>query len=88
MHPQFDAGAIVPCGHTTFNERSVRPTREMNMSLHSTMPAVLMLEDGTTFEGHACGCAGEAFGEIVFNTSMSGYQEILSDPSMQARLWR
>lgn len=56
------------------------------MSLHSTMPAVLMLEDGTTFEGHACGCAGEAFGEIVFNTSMSGYQEILSDPSYAGQI--
>ena len=56
------------------------------MSLHSTTPAVLMLEDGTTFEGRACGCAGEAFGEIVFNTSMSGYQEILSDPSYAGQI--
>ena len=45
-----------------------------------------MLEDGTTFEGHACGCAGEAFGEIVFNTSMTGYQEILSDPSYAGQI--
>ena len=50
------------------------------MTLHNDVPAVLMLEDGTVFEGSSCGSAGEAFGEIVFNTSMSGYQEILSDP--------
>lgn len=56
------------------------------MSLHSDVPAVLMLEDGTVFEGSACGCAGEAFGEIVFNTSMSGYQEILSDPSYAGQI--
>ena len=43
------------------------------MSLHNGVPAILMLEDGTVFEGSACGCTGEAFGEIVFNTSMSGY---------------
>lgn len=56
------------------------------MSLHNDVPAVLMLEDGTVFEGSACGCTGEAFGEIVFNTSMSGYQEILSDPSYAGQI--
>lgn len=56
------------------------------MSLHNDVPAVLMLEDGTVFEGSSCGCAGEAFGEIVFNTSMSGYQEILSDPSYAGQI--
>ena len=43
--------------------------------------AILALADGTTFEGHAFGAAGEASGEVVFNTSMTGYQEILTDPS-------
>jgi carbamoyl-phosphate synthase small subunit len=43
--------------------------------------AILALADGTTFEGHSFGAAGEATGEVVFNTSMSGYQEILTDPS-------
>jgi carbamoyl-phosphate synthase small subunit len=43
--------------------------------------AVLLLEDGTCFEGRGFGTAGEAFGEIVFNTSLTGYQEILTDPS-------
>ena len=44
-------------------------------------PAILVLEDGTTFKGKSFGCDAEVFGEIVFNTSMSGYQEILTDPS-------
>jgi carbamoyl-phosphate synthase small subunit len=43
--------------------------------------AILALADGTTFEGHSIGAAGEATGEVVFNTSMAGYQEILTDPS-------
>jgi carbamoyl-phosphate synthase small subunit len=43
--------------------------------------ALLTLADGTTFEGTSFGARGEAAGEIVFNTSMSGYQEILTDPS-------
>jgi carbamoyl-phosphate synthase small subunit len=43
--------------------------------------AVLALEDGTWFEGYAFGADGQAFGEVVFNTSMTGYQEILTDPS-------
>ena len=44
-------------------------------------PAILMLEDGTLFEGQAIGHLGVATGEVVFNTSMTGYQEILTDPS-------
>lgn len=56
------------------------------MTLRNDVPAVLMLEDGTVFEGCSCGSAGEAFGEIVFNTSMSGYQEILSDPSYAGQI--
>jgi carbamoyl-phosphate synthase small subunit len=43
--------------------------------------ATLALADGTVFEGEAFGAAGETSGEVVFNTSMSGYQEILTDPS-------
>ncbi len=43
--------------------------------------ALLALEDGTTFEGLSAGADGETFGELVFNTSMSGYQEVISDPS-------
>ena len=43
--------------------------------------AWLVLEDGTFLRGRSCGAAGEAGGEFVFNTSMTGYQEILTDPS-------
>jgi carbamoyl-phosphate synthase small subunit len=43
--------------------------------------AILALEDGTVFRGEAAGAEGEARGEVVFNTSMTGYQEILTDPS-------
>jgi carbamoyl-phosphate synthase small subunit len=46
-----------------------------------TKRAILALADGTTFEGRSFGAAGEASGEVVFNTSMTGYQEILTDPS-------
>jgi len=46
-----------------------------------TTPAVLALEDGTIFRGVSIGAAGTATGEVVFNTSMTGYQEILTDPS-------
>jgi carbamoyl-phosphate synthase small subunit len=44
-------------------------------------PAVLVLEDGTTFRGMSYGATGETFGEAVFNTGMTGYQETLTDPS-------
>lgn len=46
-----------------------------------THPAILVLADGTTFKGTAIGAIGESVGEVVFNTSMTGYQEILTDPS-------
>ncbi len=44
-------------------------------------PAILVLEDGRTFRGEAYGAPGETFGEAVFNTGMTGYQETLTDPS-------
>jgi carbamoyl-phosphate synthase small subunit len=44
-------------------------------------PAILVLEDGATFHGTGFGAAGETFGEMVFNTGMTGYQETLTDPS-------
>lgn len=46
-----------------------------------TTPALLVLEDGRTFHGEAYGAEGETFGEAVFNTGMTGYQETLTDPS-------
>jgi carbamoyl-phosphate synthase small subunit len=50
------------------------------------MKALLALADGTVFEGASFGAAGEAGGEVVFNTSMTGYQEILTDPSYCGQL--
>jgi len=45
------------------------------------IPALLALADGSVFRGHAVGAIGQAVGEVVFNTAMTGYQEILTDPS-------
>ncbi len=50
------------------------------------MKAVLVLENGTIFEGSSIGAKGTAVGEVVFNTSMSGYQEILTDPSYKGQI--
>jgi carbamoyl-phosphate synthase small subunit len=49
-------------------------------------PAKLGLEDGTVFTGEAFGATGEVDGEVVFNTSMTGYQEILTDPSYRGQI--
>jgi carbamoyl-phosphate synthase small subunit len=49
-------------------------------------PALLALADGRVFRGHACGAAGEASGEVVFNTSMTGYQEVITDPSYRGQM--
>jgi carbamoyl-phosphate synthase small subunit len=46
-----------------------------------TEPAILVLEDGTVFRGISIGASGRTLGEVVFNTAMTGYQEILTDPS-------
>jgi carbamoyl-phosphate synthase small subunit len=51
-----------------------------------SMKALVALEDGTIFEGESFTGAGEAFGEIVFNTGMTGYQEILTDPSYKGQI--
>jgi len=50
------------------------------------MKAILALEDGTIFEGQHFGAPGECIGEVVFNTSMTGYQEVLTDPSYKGQI--
>jgi len=50
------------------------------------MEAILALEDGTWFRGTAAGAEGEAHGEVVFNTAMTGYQEVLTDPSYAGQI--
>src|SRR5438105_1268154 len=48
--------------------------------------AKLALEDGTVYTGRSFGARGETFGEVVFNTSMTGYQEVLTDPSYKGQI--
>ena len=48
--------------------------------------AILALEDGTWYQGIAAGASGETAGEVVFNTSMTGYQEVLTDPSYSGQI--
>ena len=50
------------------------------------MTAILALADGTIFEGEQFGATGETLGEVVFNTSMTGYQEVLTDPSYKGQI--
>src|SRR5688500_12726495 len=50
------------------------------------MNAILALENGTWYRGVAAGAEGEARGEVVFNTSMTGYQEVLTDPSYAGQI--
>src|SRR5437588_13055255 len=52
----------------------------------SEATAYVLLEDGTRFDGLACAASGHAVGEIVFTTSMSGYQEAITDPSYAGQL--
>lgn len=54
--------------------------------MSKTIPAVLMLADGTVFKGISIGALGHTIGEVVFNTAMSGYQEILTDPSYSKQI--
>ncbi|MEU5010445.1 glutamine-hydrolyzing carbamoyl-phosphate synthase small subunit [Streptomyces sp. NPDC021749] len=56
-------------------------TRGSSSQRNKALPAVLVLEDGRTFRGRAYGAVGETFGEAVFSTGMTGYQETLTDPS-------
>ena len=51
-----------------------------------THPAILVLQDGSVFRGTSIGTCGQAVGEVVFNTAMTGYQEILTDPSYRRQL--
>jgi carbamoyl-phosphate synthase small subunit len=54
--------------------------------MDSTQPAILALEDGRVWRGRSWGAAGESTGEMVFNTSMTGYQEVLTDPSYAGQI--
>jgi carbamoyl-phosphate synthase small subunit len=58
-----------------------RTTTESSLLLPPSSPAILALADGTVFHGTSIGATGQTVGEVVFNTAMTGYQEILTDPS-------
>ncbi len=53
---------------------------------HAYPPAILALADGTVFRGQSIGAVEQTSGEVVFNTSMTGYQEILTDPSYSRQI--
>lgn len=59
---------------------------DLDMSINESKSALLALEDGRSFRGRSWGAEGEACGEMVFNTSMSGYQEVLTDPSYAGQI--
>jgi carbamoyl-phosphate synthase small subunit len=67
--PKTDAAAIA------------KPAASITALVPAARPALLALADGSVFVGEAFGTTGQAVGEVVFNTAMSGYQEILTDPS-------
>ena len=54
--------------------------------LAATKNAILIFSDGTVFKGHGIGFVGKTFGEICFNTAITGYQEILTDPSYHGQI--
>ena len=56
------------------------------MSVRNNKPGLLALEDGRVFRGHSWAAEGESSGEMVFNTSMTGYQEVLTDPSYAGQI--
>ena len=58
-----------------------QPSGDNDWEVSLSHSAVLVLEDGATFRGRSIGAVGSTVGEVVFNTAMTGYQEILTDPS-------
>jgi carbamoyl-phosphate synthase small subunit len=56
------------------------------MSVSAALPALLVLADGTTYSGYSFGAMGTTIGEVVFNTGMTGYQEVLTDPSYSGQI--
>ena len=59
---------------------------QMFRNLSGRAPAVLVLSDGAVFQGYAMGARGQTIGEVVFNTGMTGYQEVLTDPSYKGQV--
>jgi len=59
---------------------------KLEMPNHNKIPATLVLEDGTVFRGRSFGATGEVAAEIIFHTGMTGYQEVLTDPSYRGQM--
>lgn len=68
------------------NLTSGRTNSMVNMRSPNAKPALLVLADGTTYHGWSFGAVGTALGEVVFNTGMTGYQEVLTDPSYSGQI--
>ena len=75
-HPQTDVSPFT----------SSIPGNCLMMSLDSAQPALLVLSDGTAYSGFSFGAMGTTLGEVVFNTGMTGYQEVLTDPSYRGQM--
>src|SRR5678816_2415270 len=76
--------AFVIDGGIKLDPSSLLPSITRN--LHRSMKAILALEDGSVFHGTGFGAKASACGEVCFNTSMTGYQEILTDPSYKGQI--
>ena len=79
-HANPKAGGVRPSRFRTCSP-PIRISLELSLSASKQSPAVLALADGTVFRGVSIGADTSASGEVVFNTAMTGYQEILTDPS-------
>jgi carbamoyl-phosphate synthase small subunit len=66
--------------------QSTKYNTDSKMTTNNTAAALLALEDGRTFRGRSWGADGEVCGEMVFNTSMTGYQEVVTDPSYAGQI--
>ena len=74
MYSDFEKREAIAC----FNPKILNYSKDKNINQPT---AVLIVENGDVFWGYGCGSKKEAIGELCFNTSISGYQEILTDPS-------
>jgi carbamoyl-phosphate synthase small subunit len=68
------------------SNQSISSNPIINMLKANAKPALLVLADGTTYHGRSFGATGTAVGEVVFNTGMTGYQEVLTDPSYSGQI--
>src|SRR5262245_40949972 len=67
-------------------ETATSPREQGQSPSRRRITGALVLADGTVFEGEGLGATGKAVGEVCFNTAMTGYQEILTDPSYAAQI--